>query len=356
MAIFASLGAASRGARKERIVASPRFVDGKFRNTDPAASLALARSDVWKTTGEFVFGGAARKPKGTIPILRPHEAWAVPDETGLRVSWLGHSTILLEIDGARVLTDPVFGPRTSPFSFMGPKRFHPVPAEVAELPPLDAILISHDHFDHLDHVTIVELLRLAGAAPFVTSLGVGAHLELFGVPAERIVELDWHESYTLPGRDLTLTAQPAQHFSGRGPGTQSASLWSSWVFSGPRHKVFFSGDTGLTPELAEIGRRHGPFDLVMLEIGAYHPSWGTIHLGPENALVAHRMLGGGTLLPVHWATFDLGLHPWDDPAETLVRLAAEDGARILVPRIGEVFAPSRTESFVPWWRDLAPPR
>jgi len=351
MAPFVTLGAAAKGARRERVIASPRFVDGKFRNTDPKAGPGLARGEVWKTTGEFLFGGAERRPKGALPVVRPHEAWARPADAGLRVTWLGHSTVLLEIDGARVLTDPVFGERTSPFSFMGPKRFHPVPATIADLPPLDAILVSHDHFDHLDWTSVVALAK-HGEAPFVTSLGVGAHLEAFGVPSARIVELDWQESFTLPNHDLRFTAQPAQHFSGRGPGTQAMSLWSSWVVAGPRHRVFFSGDTGLTAELSAVGSAHGPFDLVMLEVGAFHPSWGTIHLGPENALAAHRMLGGGTLLPVHWGTFDLALHAWDAPAEQLLALAAAEGTRVITPRLGEVFVPSRVPGPDPWWREV----
>lgn len=147
---------------------------------------------------------------------------------------------------------------------------------------------------------------------------MSAHLEHFGVPSARIVELDWHESFTVPGKGLRFTAQPAQHFSGRGFGFAATTLWSSWVIAGPEHRVFFSDDTGLTDEFSAIGSAHGPFDLVMLEVGAYHPSWGTIHLGPENALLAHRMLGGGTLLPVHWGTFDLALHAWNEPAKTLL--------------------------------------
>lgn len=353
MAIFPTLGALPTGERRERVIASSRFVDGKFRNTDPKAGPGLERGSVLRTTGEFFFGGAERRPKGALPLVRPHEAWATPDETGLRATWLGHSTVLLEVDGVRVLTDPVFGARTSPFSFMGPKRFHEVPATIEELPPIDAILVSHDHFDHLDYSSVLALAKHTGPrTPFVTSLGVGAHLEHFGIPAERIVELDWHESFTVPGHDLRFTAQPAQHFSGRGFGFGATSLWSSWVIAGPRHRVFFSGDTGLTDEFSEIGRAHGPFDLVMLEVGAFHPSWRTIHLGPENALVAHRMLGGGALLPVHWGTFDLALHAWDEPAETLIRGATEEGTRVLTPRLGEVFVPSRVAGPDPWWREV----
>src|SRR5262249_14377305 len=157
--------------------------------------------------------------------------------------------------------------------------------------------------------------------------------EAYGMPPERIRELDWYESVSLPG--VKFTATPAQHFSGRSMGDRNGTLWASWVIETERHKLFFSGDTGLFPELAEIGRRHGPFDLPLLGIGAYHPAWGSIHLGPENALVAHGMLQGKLLLPVHWGTFDLALHTWDEPAEQLYNFAAQSGAQLLLPRLGQ---------------------
>jgi L-ascorbate metabolism protein UlaG (beta-lactamase superfamily) len=263
---------------------------------------------------------------------------------------LGHSTVLLEIDGVRVLTDPVWGERASPVTFAGPRRFQPVPAAIGQLPRLDAVLVSHDHYDHLDYPTILELARLD--VPFVTSLGVGAHLEGWGVPPERIVELDWWESFEL-ARGTTVTAAPSQHFSGRKVGSRNLTLWSSLVVSGARHSVFFSGDTGLTPEYADIRTRLGPFDLVMLEIGAYHPAWGDIHLGPEHALEALALLGGGAFLPVHWGTFNLALHAWDAPAETLLERSAEKGAHLVMPRLGHAVEPSRAHAVEPWWRPLA---
>jgi len=218
------------------------------------------------------------------------------------------------------------------------------------MPPLDLVLVSHDHYDHLDTPTIRELARLD--VPFVTSLGVGAHLEAFGVPAQRITELDWWESTTLPHADLTVTATPSQHFSGRGLGDRNATLWSSLVVRSPRHAVFFSGDTGLTTEYTTIRERLGPFDLVMLEVGAFHPSWGDIHLGPANALKAFALLGGGTFLPVHWGTFNLAMHAWDEPAETLFALAPAQGVHLLMPRLGEPVEPAQARELTPWWRGV----
>jgi L-ascorbate metabolism protein UlaG (beta-lactamase superfamily) len=196
--------------------------------------------------------------------------------------------------------------------------------------------------------------------PFLTSLGVGAHLEAWGVPPERIVELDWWESHALPNSDLTVTAAPSQHFSGRGWKDRNATLWSSLVIRSPRHTIFFSGDTGLTTEYQSIRERLGPFDLVMLEVGAFHPAWGDIHLGPENALKALTLLGGGAFLPIHWGTFSLAMHAWDQPAEALLELAPKAGAQLVMPRLGEAVEPAHAERVEPWWRVvdselLAPP-
>lgn len=334
------------GLRKERVIASPQFDGTRFRN--PSGKGAGLRGNPLPLIGEYFFGGGEREPKGNLPLLRPHDAWRTPLHNGLRVTWLGHSTVLLEIDGHRALTDPVFGLRASPMSFAGPKRFHPVPAGLDELPPLDFVLLSHDHYDHLCRDTMRALARKE--MPIVTSLGVGARLEAMGVDPARITELDWGEHLDLKG--IRLTATPAQHFSGRGTRDRNRTLWSSWVIQSERRKVFFSGDTGLTDQFRVIAETHGPFDLTLLEIGAFHEQWGDIHLGPANALTAFEMLGGGTLLPVHWGTFNLALHDWNEPPETLVRLAEERDLRVITPRLGQVFEPSQLDGPTPWWREL----
>jgi L-ascorbate metabolism protein UlaG (beta-lactamase superfamily) len=334
------------GLRRERTQASKQFFEGIFKN--PNGITSTLNGGALPLMGEFFFGGAKRIPPGPLPITRPHDAWTRRPSTGFRATWLGHSTVLLELDGRRVLTDPVFGKRASPVSFAGPKRFHPVPASIEELPPLDVVVLSHDHYDHLCRPTMETLAR--SEVPIVTALGVGGHLERYGIAPERIHELDWGEAIDIAG--LRLHATPSQHFSGRGMGDRNHTLWASWVIQSDRRKVFFSGDTGLTPQFEEIGRAHGPFDLVMLEVGAFHPSWGGIHLGPENALKVFSMLGGGTLLPVHWGTFNLGLHAWDEPAETLLSLATEQRARIVTPQIGAAFEPEHVEGPTPWWREV----
>ena len=344
MSVF---GGKSSGLRLERIQGSSRFIKGLFRNT-AHVGVGLKHGQVLSTVRDFAFGGQQRTPPGPLPSLDPLPRWARRVETGLRATWLGHSTVLVEIDGYRVLTDPVWGERVSPVSFAGPKRFQPVPVAIGALPPIDVVIISHDHYDHLDYPTIRELAKTG--VPFVTSLGVGAHLEAWGVPPDRITELDWWESYRLPHGDLTINAAPSQHFSGRSATSRNRTLWSSMAVRGTKHAFFFSGDTGLTPEYAEIRERLGPFDLVMLEVGAFHPAWGDIHLGPENALEALKLLGGGAFLPVHWGTFNLAIHAWDDPAESLLREAPAKGAHLVMPRLGEPVEPSRVERVEPWWR------
>lgn len=342
-----SFGQRAAGLRLERMRASAQWSGEGFVNPGPVPP-GLFDDAARPTLGEMFFQKGRRRPPGPLPAAAPHDAWRRPPGSGLRATWLGHSSVLIEIDGVRLLTDPVWGPRASPLPGLGPKRFQPVPVPLRELPPLDAVLISHDHYDHLDWPTIRALALQP--VPFITSLGVGAHLQAWGVPAERIVELDWWESYRLPTAEVAIHAAPAQHFSGRSLTDRNATLWSSLVVESARHRVFFSGDTGLTPAYAEVARRLGPFDLVMLEVGAHHPSWGHIHLGPHNALKALRLLGGGAFLPVHWGTFSLALHDWDDPVETLLAHGPAQGARLLLPRLAEPVEPDHDRPLQPWWR------
>lgn len=348
-----SFGQRAAGERLERMRASLRWAGDGFRNLHPVLAGLRDSSVPRPTVSDFLCGGARRVPKGPLPSLDPRPLWARPVGSGLRATWLGHSTVLIEIDGYRVLTDPVWGARASPSRLLGPKRFQPVPVPLSAMPPLDLVIVSHDHYDHLDYPTIRALARTG--VPFVTSLGVGAHLEAFGVAHERITELDWWEQHTLPGGELSVSAAPSQHFSGRGLKDRNATLWSSMVIRTAKHSVFFSGDTGLTPEYAAIRARFGAFDLVMLEVGAFHPSWGDIHLGPDNALEAHALLGGGALLPVHWGTFSLALHAWDEPAETLLAGASARGVQLVMPRLGEPVEPVQVERVLPWWRSADAP-
>lgn len=336
------------GKRLERAKASKEFSSGRFHNTVPRAP--MIQGPTASLMAKFFLGGKERAPRGPVPVENPVETWTKPVSSGLRVTWMGHSTFFIEIDGARVLIDPVFGNYASPVSFAGRRRFHPVPAKISQLPPFDIVLLSHDHYDHLCRPSIRELARMR--APFVTSLGVGQRLESMGVDASLIIELDWWEEYKLPNRDLTFTATPAQHFSGRGLRDRNATLWSSCVLTTSKRKIFYSADTGLHDELKTIGERFGPFELSMIEIGASNPAWADIHLGPVNAMKAFEMLGGGTFLPIHWGTFDLALHRWAEPPETLLSIAEENGARVITPPLGRPIEPNQIEGPTPWWRNV----
>jgi L-ascorbate metabolism protein UlaG (beta-lactamase superfamily) len=360
-----SFGDRARGERLERMRGSPLWVrqqdgDGDaregFRNRHPIRAGLRDAQAARPTLSEFLCGGTRRVPSAPLPAIDPRQAWQRAPGDGLRATWLGHSTVLLELhDGnrlVRLLTDPVWGQRASPSQLAGPKRFQPVPVALKALPPIDAVLLSHDHYDHLCMHTVRQFAKTS--VPFVTSLGVGAHLEAFGIASERITELDWWQHHRLSNCDVEITAAPSQHFSGRGLTDRNATLWSSLAVRTPRHRVFFSGDTGLTDQYAEIRQRLGPFDLVMLEVGAFHPSWGDIHLGPDNALEALALLGGGAFLPVHWGTFSLALHEWDQPAERLLQQAPARGVHLLMPQLGQAVEPSRVASVTPWWRGVDP--
>ncbi|HVV48567.1 MAG TPA: MBL fold metallo-hydrolase [Polyangia bacterium] len=353
---FRAFGGAPAGERLVRMRASPRFVDGKFRNVEPTA--LMAAGDYGGALKHWLFGKEMRVPVCPLPLATDTVArLATPPASGLRVTWLGHSTALIELDGARILTDPVWGERASPSRWVGPSRLHPPPLALADLPPLDAVVISHEHYDHLDMETVTALG--ARGATFHVPLGIGAHLAAWGIPAAQIVEHDWWQDAVIAG-GVRIVSTPARHFNGRGLPWRVGALWTSWSMVGPRHRLFFSGDTGLTAGFDEIARREGPFDVALLEIGQYHQSWGTIHLGPEGALEAFRRLGARTLLPIHWSTFVLAYHAWSEPAETLVEEAARRGVPVVTPRLGEPVEPVTPDgapapaATTAWWRALPP--
>jgi L-ascorbate metabolism protein UlaG (beta-lactamase superfamily) len=335
-----ALGASQRQLRPT-VAGSPQWSGGKFHNTLPTPALkpANARDGLLRQWHEERHNG---HPAGPVPLTRD-EFPVVPGE--LAVTWFGHASALLEVDGQRVLVDPVWSFRVSPSPVFGPTRLHEPPMPLEALPPVDAILISHDHYDHLDLPTVRGLLT-AQAAPFVVPLGIGEHLRKWGVPDERIVELDWNGTTTVG--ELTLTCTEARHFSGR-YFHRDTTLWASWAITGPRHRVFFGGDTGYTPVFAEIGARLGPFDLTLLPVGAYNDAWHAIHMDPEEAMRAHGDLGGRVFLPIHWATFNLAFHRWAEPAQRVVAAAERVGAQVVVPLPGQhidVLAPPELDD---WW-------
>lgn len=336
-----AVGKRPSGPRVER---SPQYRDGAFHNQADTSTVPQP-GDMRDTVRDMIFGKERRHPAGPVPLVTRVER---PATSGLYVTWYGHSSALVEIDGARVLFDPVWSDRVSPSTLVGPHRLHPVPLPLAELPTLDAIVISHDHYDHLDMASVRTLLRTQ-SAPFVVPLGVGAHLERWRVPADRIIELDWWESTPVAG--LSLVATPAQHFSGR-LFRRDGTLWTSWSVLGPTHRVFYTGDSGYFDGYAEIGDKYGPFDATLVQIGAYNTAWSTIHMTPEEGVAAHVDLQGGLLIPVHWGTFNLALHGWTDPADRIWLEAKARDVRLAVPRPGERIDVADPPAVDGWWQAL----
>jgi L-ascorbate metabolism protein UlaG (beta-lactamase superfamily) len=341
---LASLGGRPAGARLERMRRSPQYVNGKFRNPQPTAMVKGSYREMFRR--QF-FGDEQRSPLQPVPVVTAN--YATAPRSGLRATWLGWSSVLVEIDGRRILTDPVWSERCSPSTLIGPKRFHAPPIALAALPPIDAVVISHDHYDHLD-MPVIRFLAARGT-PFAVSLGIGAHLERWGVAPRQITELDWNESVDIAG--LHITATPSRHYSGRNPRHNNETLWASWVVKGPAHTIFFSGDTGYSDAFRKIGKEHGPFDLTLIKIGAYDRSWPWIHMNPEEAVQAHVDLGGRVMLPVHWATFNLGFHAWREPADRTLAAARKAGVILVVPEPGEPIEPDAPPPIDPWWQRTA---
>ena len=339
-----ALGATPAGDRLARIEASPNFQGGKARNLVDRP-MAAPGTSMAGTGLRWITEHHNARPDLAIPLVVPDPADLLPTGERLRATWLGHSAVLLEIDGHLLLTDPAFGPRAAPVGWAGPSRFHAPPIEVTALPELDAVVISHDHYDHLDHATIAALAQTG--VRFLVPLGVGAHLESWGVDPGRITELDWWESTEVG--ELRLVCTPAHHFSGRGLLDRERTLWSSWAMLGPVHRAWFGGDTGPLPAADLIADRYGPFDLTMIEIGAYDRGWASIHLGPDAAAELHRQVDGRAMLPIHHGTYDLALHDWDQPIVRLQQLADEQGIELLAPVPGETVTPD--EGYVAeFWR------
>ncbi|MGJ3522651.1 MBL fold metallo-hydrolase [Nitratidesulfovibrio sp. D1] len=290
------------------------------------------------------------KPGGTVPpaplpIHRLSRAGldAAPDRSLYR---LGHSTVLMKLRGQWWLTDPVFAERASPMGFAGPKRFHAPPVAIEDLPPIRAVILSHDHYDHLDRDAIRALDGKVGL--FLAPLGVGDRLAGWGIAADKIRQFDWWQGTEVDG--LRLTATPAQHFSGRGFTDGNRTLWASWVIEDDGLRVFYSGDSGYFDGFAEIGRRFGPFGLTLMEAGAYNAQWPYVHLHPPQVVQAHLDLGGLWLLPIHNGTFDLAMHAWEDPFEQVLRVAAGRGVRVATPMMGERVDMNAPQEGSRWWR------
>ena len=338
-------GARPTGVRLTRLEASPNWSDDRFVDGFPRAHAGylgdlLARLSARDTT-----------PRLPLPVERRRRRDFIgPPRGGLRITWLGHSSLLVEMEGYRLLVDPVWSRRASPLPFGGPTRFHPPPLPIADLPRIDAVVISHDHYDHLDRSSIVAIAPSVDR--FVVPLGVGAHLEYWGVETSRITELDWWDETELG--HLRVVATPARHASGRSLVSirTDTTLWAGWAILGRERRAYVSGDSAMFTGFAEVGDRFGPFDVTFIPIGGYVSGHSDLQVGPEQAVQAHLNLRGRLLFPVHWATFSLTPHAWTEPIERALVAAAEAGVAIVVPMPGQGVEPSAPPRVEQWWPEV----
>jgi L-ascorbate metabolism protein UlaG (beta-lactamase superfamily) len=341
-------GGKMTGERLARAQANPQYHDGVFTNVIPNSERKW--SD-WRELLAKQFGGnEAREPPHPLPVIAVEPAsLALSPTPTLRAFWIGHSSAYIELDGVRFLIDPIFSDYASPFP-LGPKRFQPPPIALDALPRIDAVLISHDHYDHLDMKTI-EALATQGTQFFVP-LGVGAHLERWKVPVGQIHEREWWQEETLNGVRIICT--PSRHYSARGLGDRDATLWSSWAAIGPAHRFYYSGDTGYSDHFATIGERLGPFDMSFIKIGAYGPTagWIDIHMSAEDAVRANRDVKAKRMFPLHWATFNLAFHDWDEPIKRALAAANTDHVDLVTPRIGEMVTADQPFESQQWWSQI----
>ncbi len=337
-----TFGKRAKGKEKLKLSNSPNFDGTVFKNPIPT-SMSI---NFLKVLKDYVVSNSnLRKPSKPVPIkLVAKNSFNVNPSQELSVRWLGHASSVIEINGKRILTDPVLSERVSPFSFSGPKRLHPNPMSLENLPHIDAIIISHNHYDHLDYEFVSAITEKD--IKFIMPLGVGSYLKHWGVNTANIIELDWHSSYSLD--DVLITSTPARHFSGRGLLDRNKSQWASFVIESKKQKLFFCGDSGYFDGFKEIGDKYGGFDITMIGIGAYNEQWQAIHTNPAEAVKAHKFLKGKYLLPIHWCTFDLALHSWDEPINWLLKEASKHQVQLILPQPGEAINTTDFENSN-WW-------
>lgn len=333
-------GRLPEGERLAEISKSENYKDKEFKNL-VKTEMDMSFGDMVKTMREFLSGGKNRSPKDPLPVKFNENK---EEEHKLYVTWYGHSAILMEMEGKRILIDPMLGDASSPVSFMTRRFPYEEPINLEDITDIDAVIISHDHYDHLDYPTIRKIKDKV--AHFYMPLGVGEHLKRWGVDEGSMTELDWWESARLG--DIEIVAAPSRHFSGRAF-VRNKTQWASWAFLGKHKKVYFSGDGGYAPHFKEIGERLGPFDFTMIECGQYNEKWSQIHMTPEESVQAHLDVNGAVMMPIHWGAFNLALHEWTDPAERMVAEAEEKGATYTTPYIGQRFAPDHNPPVEKWW-------
>lgn len=336
-------GKASKADMDDYAKRADNFSDGKFSNTEPFEMIAGDADE-----DDQILSDKGVEPEGTIPTEQP-DYGNKPEGKQVHVTWFGHSSLLLQISGMNILIDPVFSERCSPVSFVGGKRFSRPPVSADDLPQLDLVILSHDHYDHLDYRTLKELDRKTER--YIVPLGVENHLKRWDIAADKITNMAWWEETEVNG--LTIGCTPARHYSRRSMGDQDATLWASWVFKNEAIQIFESGDTGYGNHFEQIHERYGDFDFALLDCAQYDTRWPSVHMFPEQSVQAAASLGAKTVMPIHWGAFKLAAHPWDDPAQRFTKAGEEDGRTVVTPKIGETMKLEQAADYQQrWWQDI----
>jgi len=345
MNLYPAFGQRPTEARVQAFKKSGHLVNGKFVNLTTTL-MDNSPKTMFSMLKDVMKGNPNRRPQVLLPMANP----SFQQGHRAQFTWFGHSASMLTIEGKTLLLDPMFGDAPSPFPSFGIKRYSGgLPFKLEELPPIDAVLLSHDHYDHLDYGTIREIKHKVKR--FLVPLGVGGHLEKWGVDPEKIQEYDWWDELHFEG--LSLACTPAKHFSGRSLTDRNTTLWCSWVILGEQTRVFFSGDSGYAPHFKEIGDKYGPFDAALMECGQYDDRWADIHMTPEESVQAYLDVKAKLMIPIHWAGFTLAFHDWSDPVERAIQAAERHGAAISTPQIGEAVSIGADEfPRSAWWRQV----
>ncbi|MFM2331015.1 MAG: hypothetical protein RLZZ26_522 [Candidatus Parcubacteria bacterium] len=336
-------GRRPHGGHLRLMTKSPQYHKDHFDNS-PVADPALHFTTMFGVLWEMLRGGAERRPRQKLPSTQP----TFGSTTGAYLTWFGHSTFLYEVTGKKILFDPMLGKHASPVPHFVSRYPYDLPATMESLPHLDAVIISHDHYDHLDYKTVRVIKDKVDR--FIMPLGVGSHLTRWGVPKEKITELDWWDTTTLG--DTLIAATPSQHFSGRALSDRKKTLWAGWVIKHESANVFFGGDSGYFSGFADIGQKYGPFDLTLLDSGQYNERWKEVHMLPEQSVVAHRELRGKVFMPMHWSAFTLSIHAWNEPPERALLAAQKEQVEMITPRIGQRFNIITDRPQETWWRNV----